>query len=136
MGVDVNFIEKNANKQNSTINELYHGGKRDQPEEQPAAEPRQAPEAEQPQQVQERVVTQVVQSEVDYDKIQEMINQAVVDKVNELATTMQAYANQTDATLEGLRQSINNLGQTKTANKPVVEPKQEQQKQLDPEKPS
>lgn len=109
IGIDVSFIQENADEHNNKISKFYHGGTK--PEEKiQSTSVKQSKDTEEKTISGEQNVTEIST---------EQINQMVHEQVNELATKMQQYANETDAKIEALQAEIAKLQSTTQNDEPV-----------------
>lgn len=133
IGIDANFIRKNADKQNQKVNQFYTGGQRDQePQEapQPAAEPKTAQDFIETSD--QEPVNQASQPSFDQNALKQEILQEARALVEGLAAQMQQYANKNDAAVRQLQEELAKVSKPTAVEQPV----QSEQKTLEPkEKP-
>jgi len=101
IGIDVDFIQTNADEQNNKIQQFYTGGNPEQTiQAEPVQQTAQKPVREQPEQsvVKEEGNEQKMDSQIDMSAIQALVD----EKVHELALKMQQYADETDKKIAAL----------------------------------
>ncbi len=109
IGIDVDFIEENAQEHNDKISKFYHGG----------AKPTEQVE---PQSTGVQQTSTIQKSEIGEEKVndisKEEIQQMIQEQVHALASKMQQYADETDARLKALEEKLSSTSQH-TPSEPV-----------------
>ena len=108
IGIDVRFIQENADEHNNKISQFYHGGvKPETPVEK--VERQHEPIQDQPKKENGETVTQ----ELSKTEIEQMIQQ----QVHALAVKMQQYADETDEKIRKLESQLQEHNQTQPTQK-------------------